>query len=689
MDERSPLIGNNNKNNNNNSKSATTTTTRTATARTDLAQSPPLGSTLSGTGSLELHATAAAAAADLEASCNSSVGFQALSPIPERKEALVLDSPHLFHPDDDDLHHHHHHHHHHHDLPEHDSHGIGHPLFVRTRTRSLSIENIVLDTFDAISDVKEVVVDGISEVQEVIHEEILPVCPREKALLVKEKLSALALTIIIFYNVSGGPFGCEPTIRAAGPFYSLLGFLIFPLLWSLPEALVTAELGSAFPEPSGTVAWIEEAFGPRAGLLCGYFHWVSGATDNAIYPSLFLEYVSSFIYGGAAAAATMDTDTEEDYSIFSNHYVRFAFTVAITAALAFTTFSGLEVVGNVSIIVSIISMSPFILLIIFGLPQVDPARWFVLPATGIVVSDDDVPIGATFFPAVTFAGIAWRPFVNNLFWNLNSFDVGASFAGEVQNPDVVFPKAMIMSVVLVVLSYFLPLLVALGVSDTPQESWKAGHLTVVAFEVGGGWLASWTVIGAAVSCIALFLAEMSGDAWQLLGMADRGLIPKIFCRRSRFDTPTNGILLGTMVIFCLSVAKFDALVEMLNFSYSVALLMEYAAFVKLRITHRDLRRPFRLPLGTVGCILFVIPSCCITIFVMMMATKMTFLYVLVMVVFGAFFHLLQKTAKHFDWWEYAEAKRSQSYTLLSTLTTTTTAETEKGNGSCALDGIQK
>jgi hypothetical protein len=55
----------------------------------------------------------------------------------------------------------------------------------------------------------------------------------------------------VFYKVSGGPFGCEPAVRAAGPFYALAGFVIFPLIWSIPEAMITAELGSAFPEPSG------------------------------------------------------------------------------------------------------------------------------------------------------------------------------------------------------------------------------------------------------------------------------------------------------------------------------------------------------------------------------------------------------------------------------------------------------
>ncbi len=29
---------------------------------------------------------------------------------------------------------------------------------------------------------------------------------------------------------------------------TILGFLIFPILWSVPEALITAELATAFPE---------------------------------------------------------------------------------------------------------------------------------------------------------------------------------------------------------------------------------------------------------------------------------------------------------------------------------------------------------------------------------------------------------------------------------------------------------
>eukprot|EP00978_Attheya_sp_CCMP212_P044887 scaffold326024_cov61-Attheya_sp.AAC.1 len=49
------------------------------------------------------------------------------------------------------------------------------------------------------------------------------------------KLTVVPLAIMTFYSVSGGPFGVEPTIHAAGAFYTLLGFIIMPFVWCIPE----------------------------------------------------------------------------------------------------------------------------------------------------------------------------------------------------------------------------------------------------------------------------------------------------------------------------------------------------------------------------------------------------------------------------------------------------------------------
>jgi amino acid transporter len=326
------------------------------------------------------------------------------------------------------------------------------------------------------------------------------------------------------------------------------------------------------------VAWVEEAFGPKASLLCGYFHWVSGATDNAIYPSLFLKYVASYMNSKA---------------YFGTDMIRFLFTAGITIVLSIINYSGLDIVGNLSIVICIVSMSPFIIMVLLSLPTIDPNRWFILPDPSVTFNDTDDSESASsssngfLYTLPIIAGISWRPLLNNLFWNLNSFDVGASFAGEVRDPERVFPRAMFLSVIFVIFSYLLPLLAALGAIESHQNDWDAGYFTDVAVQIGGPWLGAYTVLAAAISNIALFEAEMSGDAYQLMGMADRGLIPKWFTKRSRFGTPVNGIITGTIVIVLMSVADFDQLVEMLNFAYSLSILLEYAAFIKLRFSDHD------------------------------------------------------------------------------------------------------
>jgi predicted small metal-binding protein len=102
------------------------------------------------------------------------------------------------------------------------------------------------------------------EIEELIH----PTDPMAP-FVEREKLGVIPLAVMVFYSVSGGPFGCETSVRAGGYFYALLGFLVMPCIWSVQEALMTAELGTTFPEASGGVAWVEEAFGQNAGWMSG------------------------------------------------------------------------------------------------------------------------------------------------------------------------------------------------------------------------------------------------------------------------------------------------------------------------------------------------------------------------------------------------------------------------------------
>jgi amino acid transporter len=184
------------------------------------------------------------------------------------------------------------------------------------------------------------------------------------------------------------------------------------------------------------VAWVEEAFGTKAGLIAGYLNWVSGATDNAIYPALFLQYVVSLLAVG--------NDTTETTAMLTSEGMRFGFTVIMTLVLAWINYRGLEIVGALSIVVCIVSMSPFVIMCLIGVFQLEPSRWFEMPLNPweVQIDDDALTPGTSFFPSPLYAGVLWRPFLNNLFWNLNSFDAAGSFAGEIADSGRVFPRAM-------------------------------------------------------------------------------------------------------------------------------------------------------------------------------------------------------------------------------------------------------
>jgi amino acid transporter len=435
-----------------------------------------------------------------------------------------------------------------------------------------------------------------------------------------EKLGVIPLAVMVFYSVSGGPFGCEASVRSGGNFYTLIAFLVMPFVWSMQEALMTAELGTAFPEASGGVAWVEEAFGVNAAWMSGYLGWMAGATDNAIYPVLFMDYLLQALHSDGSDV---------------NPIARFLLLSGTSIALGYINWLGLPLVGKMSVSICFVAMSPFVILTLVGAFKIDPNRWFELPQEDpakLDVTDDDT--GGGIFPDASLGGVLWRPFLNNLFWNLNSFDAAASFAADIEDPGSVLPKAMAWSVLMVASCYFFPLLIAIGATDADQHEWVDGFLARVTGDVVGPWLGAWTVFAAGISNIALFQAELSADAFQLMGMADRGHVPKLFSQRSQHGTPTYGIMLGTAVIVVMGTSNLDTLIEMLNFNYAISLLMEYCAFIKLRISAPNLVRPYRIPLSTTGCIIMLTPTFIATFFVLGLATYQTYGFSLAVNAFG-------------------------------------------------------
>eukprot|EP01041_Mallomonas_annulata_P006894 gene6894-13989_t len=385
----------------------------------------------------------------------------------------------------------------------------------------------------------------------------------------QKKIGLIPLVILIFYAVSGGAFGIEDIVRAGGPLFALCGFVLL-LVWAIPEALITVELATALPESSGSVAWVTTAFGDFWGFQKGWLSWLSGVTDNALYPILFLDTLLELF---------KDSDNDDgNMNGLESGWYRSLFIGFITIFLTLVNYMGLDVVGKTAIVVCVLSMIPFVLFCIIGAFSVQPHRWTVQPPDG-------------------FTGVNWRLFLNTFFWNINYWESVACFSADVHNPAQTFPRGMFLAILLVFLMTFIPVLIGTGASDLPYGSWSDGCFARLAADIVGPWLGMWMVLGSAISNIGMFEAEMSTDAWQIAGMADRGILPSCLGVRNIYGTPTIGILMSATGILFLSEMSFTEVVEMLNLLYCFGQIIEFAAFVQLRISHPDLHRPYKIPLG--------------------------------------------------------------------------------------------
>ena len=104
---------------------------------------------------------------------------------------------------------------------------------------------------------------------------LLPNAPKKR----QRNVNVMSLVAITYFAVAGGPEGTETLIQTGGPLYSVIGFVVVGVLWSVPVALMSAELTTAFPENGGYVLWVSAAFGNQ--VLCVWWSKAGSALSRS------------------------------------------------------------------------------------------------------------------------------------------------------------------------------------------------------------------------------------------------------------------------------------------------------------------------------------------------------------------------------------------------------------------------
>lgn len=393
----------------------------------------------------------------------------------------------------------------------------------------------------------------------------------------RRALTLLPLVLTIFCLVSGGPHGLEEGVMVAGSGIGLLLIIALPLFWAYPIAMMTAELTAAIPAEGGYYAWTKRALGPFWGFQCAWWTWLYSIADAATYPVLFASYLSTFL------KLNFNNTALEGHPV-----LRWLVSLGIVIVFSLMNVRGTKLVGRTAVFLGFFLILPYIVMAVVG-------------AVRAVREPGAIPF--SFLPPEGSVAGAVAAGMYIVMWNYLGWDSLSTVAEEVDSPKRNFPKALFICVPVITAVYLVPVLVGLRFSpDTSQ--WSDGTWPIIAQDVGGHWLGVWVSLAGLVSPIALFVTALLAASRIPFVLAEDRFFPKPLVEiHPKFRTPWVAILFCGVVYAILAYFfTFLQLIELNVTLYSVALLVELCALVKLRRAESGLERPYRIPGDLAGVI---------------------------------------------------------------------------------------
>lgn len=408
------------------------------------------------------------------------------------------------------------------------------------------------------------------------------------------QISLLPLVGLIFFSVSGGAYSLEALISTSGPGMGILLLVVMPIIYGLPIAAVTTELATALPAEGGTYVWAQRALGSFAAFQAGVLRWLNSWVDMAIYPVLFASYLSTLFVpatAGHTVLASLGPFTVDVHWIVG--------VVCVIVPMALLNIRGARSVGDSSLLFAVIALAPLAILAALGIAKLfmdhtNPLAPFVVEGSSA--------------PAAFAAGLSL------VMWSYCGFDRVGLIAGEIKNPTKVIPKAMLVSMIVVIASYVLPLIGSLAVGG--WETWEAGSFGDIADQLGGKWLSILVTIGGMFAAIGLYSSLLMSNSRSIFVLAaDRYTPPSLTKLSPRFGTPVVAIVVSSIIYAAFSLGSFIDLVVIDVFLINLLLLINLIALIVLRIKAPDMPRPAKIPGGWFGIALMGIPLTAVIVYV--------------------------------------------------------------------------
>lgn len=395
------------------------------------------------------------------------------------------------------------------------------------------------------------------------------------------KLNVFMLAMInvaAICSIKNWPLTAEYGLSSA--FY----FLIASLLFFIPVSLVSAELATGWPERGGVVVWVKETFGHKMGFLAAWLLWI----ENIVwYPT-----VLSFIAGSLAFVISPDLATNKTYL--------FCVIISTFWMITLVNLLGMKASGWISSLGAVLgTIVPGAVIIGLGILWVSEGN----PSNITFSIEHFLPKISSLKQVSLFAGILL---------GFAGMEMSAVHAREVDNPQKNFPKAILVSaLIIIVLSILGTLAIAVVIPQSEINLVSSGMEAIAHFLKA--YNLQWSVpifsLLVTIGVLGAISTWTVGPSKGLLAAAQNGDLPPFFHKINKKNMPVGILIFQAVIVTILSAlfllmpdinSSFWLLLVLASQLYLVLYTLMFISALVLRYKRPNVLRSYKIPGGLFG-----------------------------------------------------------------------------------------
>lgn len=367
-------------------------------------------------------------------------------------------------------------------------------------------------------------------------------------------------------------------------FSSLFYFIVSSALFFIPTSLVSAELATGWPERGGVYVWVREAFGHRAGFLAVWLLWI----ENVVwYPTIL-----SFIAGVIAFSLNPD--------LIHNTLYMFCIIFITFWGATLINLLGMKMSGWISTMGAILgTIIPGVVIIVLGIIWVSSGR----------PSHIDFNWG-TFFPEV--GSPSKLALLAGVILGFAGMEMSAVHARDVQNPQKNYPRAILISAIIIIGLSVLGTLAIAIVIPQKEISLVSGGMEAIAYflrSYGFGWSVPIISIMVGFGSLGQMSTWTAGPSKGLLAAAQDGDFPPILHKINKYNMPVGMLIFQGIIVSALALvfllmpnvnSSFWILLALTSQLYVLMYILMFVSAIVLRYKRPEVKRNYRIPGGNFG-----------------------------------------------------------------------------------------